>query len=168
MFGFGFTPEGWLPCNGQTLSISQFTALFALLGTTYGGNGTTTFNLPDLQSRVPVNQGQGAGLSPYFLGEQTGNENVTLTSAQMPSHTHLVNANTGGSNVASPSGAYPATATAEPRGTSVTPYSTTAPNATMNPTMIVAAGGSGPVAIIQPGLCVNFCIATQGIFPSRS
>jgi microcystin-dependent protein len=168
MFGFGFAPVGWLPCNGQTLSISQFTALFSLLGTTYGGNGSTTFNLPNLQSRVPVNQGQGAGLSTYVLGETTGNENVTLLSNQMPIHSHLVNANTAGSgNVASPSGAYPATATAEPRGTSAATYSTAAANATMNPAMIAPAGGSVPVPVIQPVLCVNFCIATQGIFPSR-
>jgi len=168
IFGFGFAPVGWLPCNGQTLSISQYAALFALLGTTYGGNGTTTFQLPNLQSRVPVHQGQGAGLSTYGMGQQTGSENVTLTSSQMPGHTHLVNAVTGGTGAASPSGAYPASVVASTATARVDAYSTGAPNATMNQNMIAPGGGNQPHNNIQPVLCVNFCIATEGIFPSRS
>lgn len=168
MFGFGFVPEGWLACNGQTLPVSQYQALFALLGTTYGGNGTTNFNLPNLQSRIPINQGQGAGLTPYVLGEATGREYVTLLANQMPTHSHLVQANTSGTGVASPAGAVPATTAAEPRGNTVTTYTTAGPNATMSTSMIAPAGGSQPVPILQPTLCVNFCIATQGIFPSRS
>src|SRR5271170_5869901 len=96
IFSFDYAPEGWAMCNGQTLPISQNTALFALLGTTYGGNGTTTFALPNLQSRVAVHQGQGSGLSPYVIGETTGAESVTLLASQMPSHTHSIQCNTNG------------------------------------------------------------------------
>ena len=92
MFGFTFAPRGWAFCNGQILGIAQNSALFALVGTTYGGNGQTTFALPDLQSRVPVHFGQGPGLSPYVLGQQGGAENVTLLTTQIPAHTHALNA----------------------------------------------------------------------------
>jgi len=123
-FGFDFAPQGWLQCNGQTLAISQYAALFSLLGTTYGGNGTTNFQLPNLQGRVAIGQGNGAGLSPYVMGQAAGTENVSLATAQIPSHTHAVNAvTTTNNNVASPSGAYPASPTADPRGTTVNPYS---------------------------------------------
>src|SRR5499426_4244130 len=88
-FGFNFAPTGWATCDGQILSIAQHTALFSLLGTTYGGNGQTTFRLPDLRGRVPVHQGQGPGLSPYTLGEVTGTENVTLITTQIPAHNHI-------------------------------------------------------------------------------
>lgn len=168
MFGFGFAPVGWLPCNGQTLSISQYAALFALLGTTYGGNGTSTFQLPNLQSRVPVNQGQGTGLSAYVLGEQTGAESVTLTSSQMPTHTHAVSASAT-ATTPSPSGAVPA-AFPSPRSVAATDIYAAAPDGTtkMNQGMIATAGGNQAHNNIQPVLCVNFCIATEGIFPSRS
>lgn len=169
MFGFNFAPRGWQLCNGQTLAISQNAALFSLLGTTYGGNGTTTFQLPNLQSRVPIHQGTGLGLSTYVMGEAAGTENVTLLQTQMPMHTHLENAvTTTANNVASPSGSYAATPTAEPRGTSVAPYSTATPNATLNAGAIAPAGGSQPHPNMQPYLCVSFCIATVGIFPSRN
>jgi microcystin-dependent protein len=171
MFGFGFAPNGWQPCNGQTLAISQYAALFALLGTTYGGNGTSTFQLPNLQSRVPVCQGSGAGLTPYVLGEQTGTESVTLLTTQMPAHSHAVNAGTTTSgNVAQPAGAYPATVqiTGETKGGTVNTYSTASPNAIMNPNMIGPSGGNQPHPNIQPVLCVNFCIAMVGLFPSRN
>jgi len=170
MFGFNFAPNGWQLCNGQTLPISQYAALFSLLGTTYGGNGTTTFQLPNLQSRAPVHQGQGASLSPYVIGEQTGTENVTLLTTQMPLHTHLVNAVTSTSgNVPQPAAGYPATVqiSGETKGGTVNTYSTATPNATMNQGMIGTAGGSQPHNNIQPVLCVNFCIAMNGIFPSR-
>src|ERR1700722_17412244 len=109
MFGFNFAPNGWALCNGQTLSISQYSALFALLGTTYGGNGTTTFQLPNLQGQVPIHQGTGGG-GTYGIGEVSGSANVTLLSNQMPLHSHLVNAVTSTSgNVAQPAGAFPAT-----------------------------------------------------------
>jgi microcystin-dependent protein len=164
MFAFNFAPKGWAQCNGQLLPINQNTALFALLGTTYGGDGQTTFALPNLQSRVPIHQGQGGGLSSYIMGEPTGVETVALTASQMPVHTHLVQCNTGGGNQASPSGNLPAV---ESTGTSLD-YSNTAANATMNATMNQNAGGGVPHTNIQPVLCVNFCIAMSGIFPSRS
>src|SRR5450631_2987711 len=106
MFGFNFNPQGWAQCNGQLMAISQNTALFSLLGTNFGGNGQTTFGLPDLRGRVPVHAGQGPGLSPYNIGEQTGTENVTLLSSQMPSHSHGVSANLA-ANSGSPLNAFP-------------------------------------------------------------
>lgn len=164
MFGGNFAPSGYALCNGQLLPISQNAALFSILGTTFGGNGTTTFALPNLQGRVPVHMGQGPGLSPYVLGEQTGVENVTLLYNNMPIHNHTVNAVTGGGNSASPTSNLPAV---ESTGTSLD-YSNTAANTTMNPAMIGNAGGNIPFSVIQPVLCVNFIIALVGIFPSRN
>ena len=163
MFGFNFPPEGWALCNGQLLSISQNTALFALLGTYYGGNGTTTFALPNLQSCVPIHQGQGPGLSPYVIGQIGGAENITLTQGQMPEHTHLVQCSSAGGNLASPVNAYPAV---ESSGTSLD-YSNTAGSA-MNGGMNTTAGSTQPHPNIQPYVVVSFCIALQGIFPSRN
>jgi microcystin-dependent protein len=166
-FPSNYVPNGWAQCNGQSLSVSQNSALFALLGTMYGGDGVNTFNLPDLRSRVPVHQGQGTGLSSYALGEETGAESVTLTLNQIPAHSHSVNAttNTGG-NVASPQGAYLAVPSAVPRGTTVAPYSTATPaNVTLAAATISAAGGGQPVSVIQPVLCLNFCIALVGVYP---
>jgi len=164
MTGFNFAPNGWALCNGQLLAISQNAALFALLGTQFGGNGSTTFGLPDLQSRVPIHQGQGPGLSSYTVGEQTGVEEVTLNSTEMPVHSHLVACNTGGGNQASPSGNLPAE---ESTGTSLD-YTNAASNAVMNTGMVQNAGSGLPHTNIQPVLCVNFIIAMVGIFPSRS
>jgi microcystin-dependent protein len=164
MFGFNFAPTGWALCNGQTLSISQNEALFSLLGTTYGGNGTSNFNLPNLQSRVPVHQGQGSGLSTYILGEVTGAEAVSLTSSQMPVHSHSVACSTNGGNQASPASGVPAV---ESTGTSLD-YTNAAPNNTMSTGMIGNAGSGAAHPNIQPVLCLNFCIALQGIFPSRN
>jgi microcystin-dependent protein len=164
MFAFNFPPKGWATCNGQILPINQNEALFAILGTTYGGNGTTTFALPNLQSCVPIHQGQGPNLSPYVIGQIGGQENVTLTPAQMPTHTHPVQCNTGGGNQASPSGNYPAV---ESTGTSLD-YSNASPNGTMNSAMLGTQGGSQSHPNIQPYVCVNFCIALAGVFPSRN
>ncbi|MGA2750419.1 MAG: tail fiber protein [Verrucomicrobiota bacterium] len=164
MFAGNFAPIGWALCNGQTMPISQNTALFSILGTTFGGNGTTTFNLPDLQGRVPVNQGTGAGLSSYLLGQTGGTESTTLLIGNMPSHNHLVQCNTGGGNQASPSANLPAV---ESTGTSLD-FSDAGANATMNPAMIQSAGSGTPINNIQPYLCVNFIIALEGIFPSRN
>lgn len=163
MFAGNFAPVGWAMCNGQTLAISTNTALFSLLGTTYGGNGQTTFALPDLRSRVPVHPGQGNGLSPYVLGEIGGTENVTLLTGQIPVHNHGVNCNTGAGTQASPASGFPAV---ESTGTSLD-YAASS-NGTMNPAMIGNAGSGQPHANIQPYLCVNFIIALQGIFPSRN
>lgn len=164
MVGFNFAPKGWALCNGQLLAISQNTALFSPLGTYYGGNGTSNFALPNLQSRVPIHAGQGAGLSSYVLGEQTGTESVTLLTAQIPAHNHIVNGVASGGNQAGPGGGSPAM---ESTGTSLD-YSNAPPNSAMNAAMVSNTGGNQPHANIQPVLCVNFIIALQGIFPSRN
>jgi microcystin-dependent protein len=157
-FGFNFAPRGWAMCNGQILSIAQNTALFSLLGTTYGGNGQTTFALPDLRSRVPVHHGQGPGLSSYSLGQQAGQESVTLTVNDMPLHQHGVAA-TGTFATKNPGGQVPA-----PGGAYGSP-----PDATsMNAGMIQPTGGNQPHANIQPYLALNFCICIEGLFPSRN
>ena len=163
MFAFTFAPEGWALCNGQLLSISQNTALFALVGTYYGGNGTTTFALPNLQSCVAIHQGQGPGLSPYVIGQTGGLENVTLLTTQIPAHTHIVQCNVGGGNQASPAAGFPAV---ESTGTSLD-YSSTS-GGSMNQAMLANTGGSQPHPNLQPYVCVSFCIALQGIYPSRN
>ena len=164
MFGGNFAPTGWALCNGQLLSIAQNTALFSLLGTIYGGDGVTTFALPDLRGRVPLNQGQGPGLSAYTPGEQTGAESVTLLVNQMPIHNHAVNADGQASGKNSPAGNFPGTVA----GTATEKMYSGASNTTMNQTMIGNAGGSQPLRIIQPVLCVTFIIALNGIYPSRN
>jgi microcystin-dependent protein len=164
MFGGNFAPRGWAFCNGQILSISQNTALFSLLGTTYGGNGQTTFALPDLRGRVPNHFGQGPGLSNYTQGQVGGTENVTLLQSQLPAHSHSVNAVAAGGNQASPAGALPAI---ESTGTSLN-FSSSAANTTMNAATISNTGQSQPFPVIQPYLTINFIIALQGIFPSRN
>ncbi len=164
MVGFNFTPVGWAMCNGQLLAISSNAALFALLGTQFGGNGTTNFALPDLRSRVAVHQGQGNGLSNYVIGEQTGVETVALTTAQMPGHGHAISCYTGGGNQAGPSGNLPAV---ESTGTSLD-YTNAAGNGSMNAAMAGITGSSQAHTNIQPVLCVNFIIAMTGIFPTRS
>jgi microcystin-dependent protein len=158
---YNFAPRGWAFCQGQTLSIAQNTALFSLLGTTYGGNGTTTFALPDLRGRCAVSSGQAPGLSNYTLGEQTGTESATLTVNQMPAHSHIVNAVDDDATSSLPDGHSLATIT--PAG-----YASIAPNTTMDPRMIQPAGGSQPFEIIQPLLVLNYCIALTGIYPSRN
>lgn len=169
MFGGNFAPRGWALCNGQLLSIAQNTALFSILGTTYGGDGQTTFALPNLQGRVAIHPGQGPGLSPYVLGQIGGTENVTLTTNQMPLHTHTatVNAAEAPQTVTdNPKGGVPAGSTGGPQVYGAAPDGAT----TMNAGMVTnaPAGGSQPFSIIQPYLCVNFIIALQGIFPSRN
>jgi microcystin-dependent protein len=162
MFGFGFAPQGWAPCNGQLLPISQNTALFSLLGTTYGGDGRTTFALPDMRSRVPVCQGQGSGLSSYAEGQAGGAESVTLAATQMPGHTHPVKASQSAAGSDQPEGRALARSashiyTAKPDTSTI-----------MNADMLGDAGGSQPHGNIQPYLAVNFCIALTGIFPARN
>jgi microcystin-dependent protein len=161
MFGFNFAPQGWAMCNGQTLPISQNTALFALLGTFYGGNGTTTFQLPNLQSSVAIHQGQGAGLSPYEIGQAGGVENVTLTQGQMPAHGHPALANASSATTGRAAGAVLAR-------TSTDTYAAAPDGTAMNAGTIGPTGGSQPHPNIQPYLTLNFCIALQGIFPSRN
>lgn len=162
IMAFQFAPKGWALCDGQLLSIQSNTALFSILGTTYGGNGTTTFALPNLQSRIPIHAGQGQGLSPYTQGQVGGFESVTLTTQQLPQHNHNVNVlgvNAGTNKAANN---YLADST------SGNVYTTSAPNATLNPNALTNTGNNQPHANIEPYLCVSFCIATQGIFPPRN
>jgi microcystin-dependent protein len=162
-FGFTFAPRGWAFCNGQLLSIAQNTALFSLLGTTYGGDGQTTFALPNLQSRLPLHFGQGPGLSSYALGEATGTEGVTLTQNTMPSHNHL---STTPATAADGTSIDPAAGAVLGAGTSI--YIVAAANIQMSPTPTSLTGGSQPFSDIQPILAINFCIALEGLYPSRN
>lgn len=157
---FNFAPRGWATCNGQLLSIAQNQALFALIGTFYGGNGVTTFALPDLRGRVPISSGQGPGLSNYSVGEVAGVETVTLVGGQAPPHTHAVAA-TLTATTKNPNGALPAFTSA---GAS---YGTNA-NAAMGAAMVSPNTGGQPHENRQPLLVLNWCIALQGIFPSRN
>jgi microcystin-dependent protein len=171
MVGFNFAPSGWFLCNGQTLAIQQYTALFALIGTYYGGNGTSTFQLPNLQGRVPIHWGTGPGLSTYVIGEQAGTENVTLLYNNLPLHSHLVNVSTAAGAQSSPLGATLAqsnTGTGHTPNLNVPNFVTTAPNATLAATTIGNTGGNIPHNNLQPFLVVNFIIAYTGIFPSRN
>ncbi len=162
MFGGNFAINGFAFCNGQTLSITSNTALFSLIGTYYGGNGTSTFQLPNLQGRVPMHQGNGAGLTPRVIGEIGGTENATLLVNNMPGHNHSVNAYSGSGTASNPTNAIPAT------GGKPDYYTTSAGNVTMAPGMIGTSGGSIPFSIMNPFLCINFLIALVGIFPSRN
>jgi microcystin-dependent protein len=164
MFGGNFAPRNYAMCNGQLLSIAQNTALFSLLGTTYGGNGQTTYALPDLRGRVPVHFGQGPGLSPMNLGEAGGQEAVTLLTTQIPAHTHALGCTDSTADSAAPANNIPAADAAGVTGE----YSSSAPTATMHPATIQPAGGSQPHNNRQPYLGINFIIAIFGIFPSRN
>jgi microcystin-dependent protein len=160
--GFNFAPRGWALCNGQILSIAQNTALFSLLGTTYGGNGQTTFALPNLQGRVALHAGQGAGLSERDLGEVGGEESVTLNQSQMPVHTHTLGASGAAATTDSPANAVLA------RSVRATVYGPTPVTSTLAPQSIAPAGGSQPHDNMPPYLVLNYCIALEGIFPSRN
>ena len=155
---FTFAPNGWAFCAGQVLPINQNQALFALLGTNYGGNGTTTFALPDLRGRVPVGAGQGVTGSSYPLGSTGGEETVKLTASQLPAHSHPVRANSGSSTTKNPAGAFPAFGGA---------YAATQ-NAKMNTAMLGQTGGGQPHDNRPPYLSLNYIIALQGIFPSQN
>jgi microcystin-dependent protein len=166
IFPFNFAPKGWAFCDGQILPLSQNTALFSLLGTSYGGDGKSNFALPDLQGAVPLQQGQGPGLSQYFLGESTGSDTDTLLTSEMPAHTHTMEAdlNHFNANATSPNGAV--LVNDAPNLTFSNP---TSPSLQlMNPAMISVAGGSQPHNNLMPYLTLNYCIALQGVFPPRS
>jgi microcystin-dependent protein len=171
MFAGNFAPRGYALCNGQLLSIQQNAALFSILGTTFGGNGVSTFGLPDLRSRVPLHQGQGPGLSTYVLGQVGGVESVTLVKGQMPAHNHTVAVvNTPGNQI-DPTGNLPAE---ENNGTVRNPktdnfgFSNATATGTLAPTAVSMSGGNLPHENRQPLLCVSFIIALTGIFPSRN
>jgi microcystin-dependent protein len=164
IFGFNFAPKGWAFCNGQLLPISQNTALFSLLGTTYGGDGKSTFALPDLQGSAPMQQGQGPGLSLRVLGETGGEQTVTLLQTEMPSHAHTAQGfpNAGGQGPQNNTWS-----DANQRGISAyTPSS--GQNVGMSPSALASAGGSLPHNNMMPYLALNFCIAMQGIYPPRT
>jgi len=178
IFAGTFAPKGWAFCDGQILPISQYTALFSLLGTTYGGNGTSTFALPDLRSRVPVHAGQGAGpgLSPYLLGQASGTEHNSLTTGNLPAHTHPVSASfSADKGNATQSSATPNATIATPGvqdGRTFNPtfgYSTAAPNTVVNGLSVTVGvtGSNLPVNNIQPVLGVNYIICLEGIYPAR-
>jgi microcystin-dependent protein len=163
MFGGNFAPRGWAFCQGQILSIAQNTALFSLLGTTYGGNGQTTFALPDLRGRVPIHPGQGPGLPPYSLGEMGGTTTTTLLLNNMPLHSHALNAVSEAGDLSAPAGAYLGNS-----GTLDKEYKATGTVVPMNAGAIGGAGGSQPFNNMQPFLAINFIICLEGIYPSRN
>jgi microcystin-dependent protein len=156
IFAFNFAPKGWALCNGQLLPINQNQALFALLGTTYGGDGQTTFALPDLRGRAPIHMG-----SSFNLGQRGGEETHTLTISEMAAHTHQTRASADNATVAPPTSNFWCS------NTGFTPYGNAA-NTAMSPTCISNVGGSQPHENRSPFLALNFCIALQGIFPSQN
>ncbi len=161
MFGCNFAPTGWAACDGQLLPIAQNTALFSLLGTTFGGNGTSNFALPDLRDRVAIGTGQGPGLSLREAGESGGSAAVTLTQAQIPAHSHGLMA------ALSPTGPSPAASALAPSANSAPVYHAPGVNVAMAATALAPAGGSQAHENRPPALVLNFCIALQGIYPSR-
>jgi microcystin-dependent protein len=161
--GFNFCPNGWAAAQGQVLPIVTNQALFALLGTYYGGDGETTFALPDLRGRMPIGVGQGSGLTPRTIGEVGGAETITLSTAQMPAHTHAAGASTQVGNSVSPDNALPA------RKFRTQLYRTgSSADATMAPDAVGVAGQSQPHPNMPPYLAMTWCIALQGIFPSQN
>jgi len=163
MFGGNFAPRGWAFCDGQLLPISQYSALFSILGTTYGGDGRTTFALPDLRGRVPMHPGNGPGLSDRRLGQKGGSETVTLTVNELPNHNHSV----------TPRAYSQAGETQDPTDRVLSEaesdlYSSQDPDVNMKSVSTTSSGGGRSFNIEQPYLCVNFIIALQGVFPSRS
>lgn len=158
LMSFGYAPKGWALCNGQLLPINQNQALFALLGTTYGGDGRVTFALPDLRGRAPLHRSV-----DVTLGERAGQEAVTLTAGQMPAHTHTLTATSDLANAGVPGGAVPA---AKPRG-GINRYGPVGSDTVMGPSSLATSGGSQPHPNMQPFTVLNWVIAMQGIFPSR-
>ena len=165
MFAGNFAPRGWALCNGQVLAISQNTALFSLLGTFYGGNGTTTFALPNLQSRLPLGTDQ-AGSDIYPIGTLGGEEQVTLIQSQLPSHTHQLSARATAATTGSPTNGV----LAEPNegGRAVVDYYGTSGSTALTAQATDTVGGGQPHDNMSPFLCLNFIIATQGVFPARN
>ena len=163
MFAGNFAPAGWAFCQGQTLPIAENDVLFTLIGTTYGGDGEQTFNLPSLASRVPIHTGTGPDGTTYQLGEMSGVEQVTLTTAQIPAHNHPLTASTSAGNSPNPQNAV----LAQTDGT-ISLYIADSPGAAMNAGAIGPAGGSQPHENCQPFLCINFIISLFGVLPSQT
>lgn len=163
IFAGNFAPRGWAFCDGQLLPISQNTALFSLIGTTFGGDGRTTTALPNMQGRAPMHPGRGPGLTARRLGEKTGVETAALSAAQLPNHSHQMRCQSGNANSQNPSGAYLATELGP-----ATPYSNGGTNATMAANALDSSGGNAAHNNMQPFLTLSFIIALQGLYPSRS
>jgi len=159
MFAGNFAPVGWMFCQGQSLSIAENEVLFTLIGTTYGGDGQNTFNLPDLASRVPVHMGTGGG-SSYIIGQSSGTEAVTLTTSQIPAHNHVLQANSAAGTQGSPQAAVGG------MQASLLPYANQAPTINMGANALGLTGGSQPHDNMVPFLCINFIISLFGVFPS--
>jgi microcystin-dependent protein len=162
MFAGNFAPRGWAFCDGQLLAVSQNDALFSLLGTIYGGDGRTSFGLPDARDRIPLHQGTGQGLSPRRLGSKGGHEKVTLNTNQLASHTHDWNANTAAANQTAPQGRL----LADPQG-GFRIFRQVDQNTDLASATIANTGGGGSHTNLMPTLCINFIIALVGIYPSR-
>ncbi|MBY0304105.1 MAG: hypothetical protein B7Y43_14000 [Sphingomonas sp. 28-62-20] len=167
IFGFNFAPRGWVFCKGQLLPISQYSAVFAVLGTSYGGNGTTNFGIPNFQSNAPMGWGNGPGLTPRAIGEQSGTPSVTLSPLEMPAHNHLVNGqaptNAATQVVNTPTSTANIGFSAGARLYAAPPATTT-----LAPQAIGPTGGSGAHDNQQPSLALNFCLAIEGVFPVRN
>lgn len=164
LFGFSRIPSGWFACDGSLKSISQYQLLYALIGTTYGGDGVNTFGVPDLRGQIPLHQGTGPGLTPRVLGQGGGTETVTLIPTQIPQHTHSFNVNTTAANVATPGNSV------QP-GAFNTMYSGNLTGLTsydLAPAAVSSTGGSQPHNNLMPTLTASFCIAWEGIYPSRN
>ena len=178
VFAANFAPRGWMLCQGQILAIAPNTALFSILGTTYGGNGQTTFALPDLRGRAPIGWGQGPGLSNYVLGETTGTESTSLLITNMPAHNHVatstlsLNASNAAATVATPVAGNALGAGKDVNTDPVSMYTTSTPNVPLAggtvTTTVGIAGGSQPLSILQPLLGVNYIICVSGYFPTRN
>jgi microcystin-dependent protein len=164
MFGFNFAPLDWASCDGQQMSISEYSVLFALLGTTFGGDGIQTFNLPDMRGRVPAHQGQAPGFPNFSMGQRGGEEAVTLNASQMPIHSHGINASSASGDTGDPKGAIFANSGATDREYLASGVA----NVNMSHQIMTMSGGSQPHDNMQPFLVVNYCIALSGIFPSRN
>lgn len=180
VFGCNFAPRGWAQCNGQLMQIRQYTALFSILGVNYGGNGTTTFALPNLQGQIAIGAGQGPGLQPYDVGEQGGESGIQLISTEMPAHTHTFNGGTAAQPVtvllnaptsnncyiSNPFAKANPTAPAGVAGRAFGPNSNPA-NVLLNAACVSVAGGGQAHDNMQPFVTINYCIAIEGIFPQR-
>lgn len=163
MFAGNFAPRGWAFCDGQLLAVSQNDALFSLLGTVYGGDGQTTFGLPDMRGRIPLHAGQGPGLSPRQLGSRAGTERVSLTVNQLPGHSHSMRASTDLAEDTGPQGRVPA----RTNPASLDVYNDIGPFVPLSGQTLAATGGSQPHTNVQPFVCIHFIIALFGIYPSR-
>jgi microcystin-dependent protein len=162
LFGGSFAPYGWALCNGQLLSIAQYSPLYQLIGTTYGGDGVNTFGVPNLQGRFPIHQGQGNGLQNYVLGQIAGSETITLQGSQLPPHSHQAVGSSGNSTP-------PANATWGSSGAAQNSFGPgTSANAVMNPACIGLTGGNQPHDNMTPYLAITFIIALEGIYPSQT